>query len=183
MGAIDVGSDAVDRAEIWQVSTYTLLNKGNVANDTGNITSVEIWVNENTTGTIVATFFGSGTDWTSRGSATIGAVTAGSKQTFSGLSFAVETGDIIGMYVGSAGKMEIGSPNDAGMLYLSGDQIDEVQHTYTDYGAVRAISLYGIGVTTGWSNIASVNGSASGDIAKVKGVAVADVAKVNGVAV
>jgi hypothetical protein len=160
MALIDVGLAAIDRASIWQNPTYTLINKDNSADGTGTLTSVEIWANVTTTGTVVATFFGSSTTYTSRAGTTIGAVTAGSKQTFSGLSIPVETGDLIGMYVGSAGKMEMGTAGTTGMYYKSGNNITEAEVSgYTDYS--YGFSLYGTGATAaaGGRNPATIFGN------------------------
>ena len=179
MTAIDVGSAAINRATT-STANYTIVLLDNPANETGKITSVEIWAASNITGCKVATFSGSGTTYTSRDFETIGAVTSGSKQTFTGLDIDVVAGDFIGSYIATGG-IERDTGGGGGWYYRINDRIDGSPYAYTLAATLHA-SLYGIGIS-GWSNIASVNGSASGDIAKVKGIAVADVAKVNGVAV
>jgi len=143
-GAIDIGAVAEDRDFGW-ASTYTTLNLTNPANDTGEITSVEVWADVALTGFIAGTFYHvSGDDYKCRDSEAIGNVVSGSKQTFAGLTINVTTGDFIGEFC-DAGSIE-NDHTGAGTPYVSGEYIDpNDQATYTDYTAT--MSLFGIGST------------------------------------
>lgn len=146
MAAIDVGSAAIVRG--GQTSaTRTYLCYDNPANADGSITSVEMWAASNMTGVKVGTFSGTPDTWTSRDVETIGDVTAGSKQTFSGLDCDVLTDDIIGIYH-ATGQLERAPSGYIQAPYKDGDQFGQGAQTYSG-GASDTISLYGIGVTTG----------------------------------
>lgn len=184
MGAIDVGAGATNRATSYSPYYTTFIDKTNPANDNGTLTSFEIWALANMTGVKVGTFSGSGTSWNDRDYESIGNVTAGSKQTFSGLSCTVNTGDILGIYQTSAlGTIEADTSGGSGVLYIISDAFGQGALTFTLDDADACISLYATGATAGWANIAKINGIAAGSIAKIDGVAVASIAKVNGVAV
>lgn len=142
---IDVGSEAIDRNS--NIGTlYTQFAVDNPANATGILDTVEIWANTNMSGTKVGTFSGSGTSYDDRDYETIGAVTAGSKQTFSGLSIDVVTGDFIGYYC-SSGFGESSSTGYSGVYRASGDKFGGGANTYT-INANITISLYATGETT-----------------------------------
>lgn len=178
MAVISVGTAAID-GDGTGTNGYTFLSIGNPANLSGTITSIEIWANTNLTGCKVGTFYLiTGRTYKCRATVTIGAVTAGSKQTFSELSLAIEAGDLIGCYHAS-GKSDMSLTGD-GIYYISGDKVvAENQSSYTLI-ADRASSLYGTGSTEeaeGW--VGKVIGVTNP--AKVLGIAVADIAKVNGV--
>jgi len=143
MPTIDIGAGALDRASYW-TAAYTELDTTNPANGNGTITYIELWFVTNATGVKVGTFYGSGTSWTSRGYASLGDVAAGSKKTFSGLSIAVQTGDIIGVYY-ATGQIELGLTGGSGVLWKAGDQFGAGAQTYTataDY----IMSAYGLDV-------------------------------------
>lgn len=145
--AIDVGSGATDRTYSNGGATYTYLDSGNPANDTGTITSFELWMGTNAAGVKVGTFSGSGTTYTSRDVETIGNVTAGSKQTFSGLSCSVSSGDICGWYLAS-GSFEFDATGGTSSYYKAGDQFGTGAQSYVAQAGYR-MSLYGIGTTDG----------------------------------
>ena len=146
MAAIDVGPEAIDRASS-STAGYTDIQLTNPANLTGSITSVEIWASTNLTGCKVGIFYlVSGTTYKCRSAATIGNVTAGSKQTFSGLSLAVVTGDFIGIYWVS-GYMEADTSGYDGFLWRDGDHCvvnDSASYTLL---SGDALSIKGLGVT------------------------------------
>ena len=78
---------------------YTFIDYNNPANGTGILVKAQFYfVTVNGAGVKVGTFSGSGTSWTYRAGATIGAVTKGSTQTFTGLSFSVSLNDCLGVY-------------------------------------------------------------------------------------
>lgn len=148
--AIDIGAEAEDRGFVVG-ETLTLIDKDNPANASGTITSVEIWANSNLSDCVVGTFYTTNGDTLKcRDSATIGSVTAGSKQTFtedSGstpLAIAVEAGDYIGAYY-TAGELEADTSLFVGVWYVSGEYIDPNDETTYTFVAGYAISLKGIG--------------------------------------
>ena len=144
---IDVGSAASDRGSTGAAG-ITRVDKANSANDTGTIDTFEIWAATNMTGTNkVGTFHGSGTTYTNRDGETIGTVTAGSKQTFSGLDCDVTSGDFAGVYQ-SVGRLEYDTSGGSDVYYDTGDQFGTGAQTYTQM-ADDAISLYGTGETAG----------------------------------
>ena len=96
--AIDVGSPAIDRVGLIE-GARTLIDKTNPSNFTGKINKIQIWAQETIGGMRVGTFYlVSGTTYACRDSTKIGAVTAGSVQTFSGMQLNVKVGDFIGCY-------------------------------------------------------------------------------------
>lgn len=184
MAAIDIGPGATDRATFWGTDDYTFIDFANSADGTGSITSIEIWFaasGGNATGVKAGTFSGGGTDYTNRDVETLGNVTCGSKQTFGGLSCSVVIGDFIGM-LQHTGDIELDITGGAGTGYIAGDQFGTGVQTYT-LAAGYAMSIYGTGATSGWTNISKVGGVTSIDLGKVDTIAVASIAKINGVAV
>ena len=147
MTVIDIGPGATDRASAWLFNSRTSIDLANPANAAGHITSVELYcVTADGANVKVGTFSGAGTDYTYRASATIGSVTKGSKQTFSGLEFDVESGDFLGAY-GTAGYLEAATSGGSGVYYKSGDHMSaEGAQTYTA-AANYVISIYGTGAT------------------------------------
>ncbi len=141
---LDVGSGAIDRPS-YENPANTLIDLANPATLTGTLISVEIWAHSNLTGLRVGTFYlVSGTTYKCRDSETIGAVTAGSKQTFS-VSINIEAGDFIGCYF-DTGQIDWSASGGSGYMYIAGEYIDpEDQAVYT-LAANQAISLYGTGL-------------------------------------
>ena len=179
MTAITIGYAATNRGSL-ELTTYTYVNGGSngLADGTGTITDVEIYfvtdfdgadVKVGTWGEITVNSIYDNRDY-----ATLGAVTSGSMQTFSGLSIDVVTGDSIGAYF-SSGRIEAAASALGTVVYSadSTDYFDYGTHTFDGYSAGHGMSLHGIGTTAvGWANIAKVNGVAVAAIAKVNGVAV-----------
>jgi len=144
---IDIGVAATDRGANAG-ATLTYINEDNPANDTGAIDEVEIfaWTINDLADCEVATFTEGDTDvFSTRDTETIGAVTAGSKQTFSSLDMDVATGDYIGIYF-SAGTIERDNTGYIGHWYAAGDNIPCTDVTFSSL-AGRTISLYGTGET------------------------------------
>jgi len=141
--AIDIGSGATDR-DPGLAAPRTIVDKNNPANETGTITSIELWVNISMTDCKVATFYVvSGNILSTRDIHTIGEVIAGSKQTFSGLSLKVEKGDYIGFY-SSTGKIEQNSSGGLGMWYSAFDRIPCENEGFSYVGNYLT-SIYGKG--------------------------------------
>lgn len=139
--AIDIGTAATDR-NTYQ-TTETIVAKGNPANATGTIDTVEIWASLAMTLCEVATFFVvSGNNLSTRDSEAIGSVAAGSKQTFAGLSMSVTTGDYLGIYF-ATGRLETSITGD-GDWYKDGDNIPTTNTLFTAEASTE-YSLYGTG--------------------------------------
>jgi len=157
--AIDIGPAAIERSSYS--SSATRIAEGNPANDTGWITSVEIWAYSNMLNTEVATFEEvSGDTFTTRDSEALGTVTSGSKQTFSGLDMDVATGDYLGAYW-TDGRIEKDNSG-SGYWYVEGaDHIpctsQAFSHTLTD----RDMSLYGTGDTVAETQTITPSGIAT----------------------
>lgn len=139
---IDIGAPAIDRnSDAICGNTHIMLD--NPANASGEIIKIELWFATAASGVKAGTFYGSGTSYTNRDYETIGAVSSGSKQTFSGLSCSVGAGDYIGIYA-EAGNIEESTTGFAGRYYKSGDQFGTGQQTYI-LVASRTCSAYGEG--------------------------------------
>jgi len=146
MAVIDIGAAAINRATYW-AGPYTVVEGSNPANDNGIINTLEIWAVTNLSNCEVATFYVvSGNNLSTRDSQTIGSVTAGSTQTFSGLSVDVLTGDYWGTYY-SSGQIETDSSGGTGIWYNAADEIPCTNFTF-GFLASYIISLYGTGETT-----------------------------------
>lgn len=147
MADIDIGSPAIDRAATWYPSgDATIVNKENPANESGKITTVEIWPNTSLAICSIATFYVvSGNNLSTRDTEYIGAVTFGAKRTFS-VNLDVEAGDYIGMYFYDC-QMEMSSSGYAGCWYIYEDQIPCTDVTFSSIDG-RTLSLYGTGETT-----------------------------------
>lgn len=198
MADIDIGSAALEREANFGGAGYTSIDENNPANNTGTITSVEIWAGVNMTGCRIGTFYTTnGNTLKCRDSATIGNVTAGSKQTFtedSGgnpLAIEVSAGDYIGLYY-ATGDIRYDFTG-LGVWYASGEHIDPNDEATYTHIASRTISLYGEGVLpVTWEDlsglsagVASVSGTvtrkrpisgSSGGVASVAGAIVRDLA-------
>jgi len=151
--AIDVGSAAIDRDTTFGSPGYTLINWNNLANETGSLDTFELWFEYsggNPTGVKVGTFYFVTPNFVSRDVETIGNVTAGSKQTFSGLSCDVTSdginGDAVGLYWATTGKLEHDTSGYDGCYYKSGDQFGTGAQSYTNLGG-DAASIYATGDT------------------------------------
>jgi hypothetical protein len=140
--SIDVGPAATDRGNTTG-GAYTDINITNPANATGTLDTFEIWLaTTNSTNMTVGTFSGSGTQYTSRDSEYIGNVTAGSKQTKTGLSIDVVTGDFNGAY--NTQNFEWDTSGNSDVYTKSGNQFGAGEQTFTRM-AGDAFSLYATG--------------------------------------
>lgn len=143
---IDIGEEAKDRA-FWSEPGYTRINKGNPANATGILTSVELWAVSQMEGCRVGTFYIISPDRLKcRDSVLIGNVPSGSKQVFPGLSIAVEAGDYIGSYW-TSGQLERDGEGYGGTWHIILEYIDPGDESNYIFWAGHAYSLYGTGET------------------------------------
>lgn len=147
MSAIDIGPDATSRtAGAGAGSTFIM--KANPANDSGVITSVDVWAYATITGLRVGTFYlVSGTTYKCRDSASLGSVATGSKQTFTGLAITVVAGDLIGFYITTSGSLMYSTSGGTGYFWVSGEYIDPTDSTSYTSQSSRDMSLYGAGAT------------------------------------
>lgn len=186
MADIDIGAGASNRAGTVSGGGYTDIDLNNAANGTGTLTSVEIWAATDLANCVVGTFYTSDyVTFTCRDSATIGAVTAGSKQTFdvSGTPITVQTGDYLGIYY-TSGKLERDSSGYDGLYWYYGEAIDATDSADFTFLAGDALSIYATGTVSGsWSNISKLDGIAVANISKVDGCVVGNIAKICGTAV
>jgi hypothetical protein len=97
----------------------------------------------------MGTFSGSGSSYTNRDYFTWGNVSFGSKQTSTGQSVDVQTGDYLGVYEINT-YIEAETTGGSGICYKSGDQFGTGTQTYTTTGyTTYEISLYATGDTGG----------------------------------
>jgi len=182
VAVIDVGPGAINRASNYSAA-QTLIDLNNPANDTGSLDTFELWpfTGYSLANCKVGTFYEDGAAGTyiSRDYATIGAVTAGSKQTFSGLSIDVESGDYAGQY-STAGYMEADTSGFAGFYSKSGDQFGAGSQTYILHSG-DAVSIYATGTTVAATSIKALNGTAIANIAKWNGIAIGSYKTINGI--
>ncbi len=184
---IEIGLPAIDRAGNFSAG-FTNIDFNNAANESGVIDTFEMWfvvTSADPTGVKVGTFVESiaAPDFTSRDVETLGAVTKGSKQTFTGLSVTVVAGDWPGVFF-TTGGMELDTAGFSGVYFKSGDQFGLGSQTYAALGGTNdALSLFGTGDTVpgGWAG-GNVLGVSPANITKINGVEIANIAEVNGVA-
>jgi hypothetical protein len=129
---IDVGSGATDLGEVSDSAGFTLIDRNNPANATGVIDTVQLLAVTDMTDVYVAAFYYVSDDLCGcRGSAAfIPSVTAGSVQTFSGLSIPIQTGDWIGFY-SETGNINASFTAGAGTWYKPGNTTTSA--TVTNY--------------------------------------------------
>jgi hypothetical protein len=144
MATIDIGQGAIDRAS-YSGATATIIAIGNPANDTGVLDTFEIYAADDMTGCKIGTFNGSDKDYTVRDYESIGSVTSGSKQTFTGKNCDVTLGDYLGIYFATGKCDAIGTGNE-GLYKKAADCFSGGEQTYTLYVG-DAVSTYATGAT------------------------------------
>ena len=130
--------------------------------------TVETWFNSNATGFKVGTFSGSGIPYDDRDYETIGAVTSGSKQTFSGLSIDVVTGDFIGCYYATGQLKQY-----CGYTAIYMQWAISSERVPLPISSDSAISLYATGDTGGYAGKlygVSISKAFGAEVSKVNGV-------------
>jgi hypothetical protein len=146
MAAIDVGAGATDRASSLN-DAYTLISAANPANDSGTITSAEVWMYVSCTASKIGTFYlDSGTTYVCRDSQATGAIVSGSKQTITGLEIDATSGDLIGINYTSGG-IELDTTGGGGLYYVTGEYIDPTDSASYTSNVNYGVSIYGIGTT------------------------------------
>ena len=150
MATIDVGSGATDILSSFPKG-YTLVDFVNPANDTGTLDTFEIWAATGMTDAVVGTFSGSGTTYNDRDYESIGSVTSGSKQTFTGKNCDVASGDFLGIYADTSSRLELDADGYSGINIYAGDAFGQGDISYTGISG-DAISIYATGATVAAGN-------------------------------
>lgn len=174
MATIDIGAGASAFASTTGSGLYTRIDLTNPANDTGTLSMFQVYANSSISGLKIGTFSGSGNTWTCRDYESIGSVTAGSVQTFSGLDCSVATGDCIAESASSSG-LAYSATGGSGVYYT---MEDGMLNNYTNYilAANLKMALYGESAS-GWTGkIWGVTNPS-----KILGVSVTTISKVGGV--
>ena len=164
---IDIGNTAKNRTSSrtlnYNSAFQTRITYDNTANASGTIDTVEAWFATALTGNVfrVGIFSNpSGTTFTCRSADSLGSVVSGSKQTFTGLSLDVETGDYIGADAGADIRLliETDSSDGNGNYYISGQYCDVSDSGSFTADADYTLSLYGTGETTSANHFLSLLG-------------------------
>jgi len=155
----DIGDEAIDRD--GDDTGYTDVNIGNPCNVNGEITSIEIWALTNLVGCKVASFYivsrsGNNAYLATRDYVVIGAVTAGSKQTFP-VNLLIRKGDYIG-YWADSGDIEYSYADNAGVWSVQNDSIPCSNKLFTYYVG-DAISVKGTGIEITPKTFANIDGT------------------------
>jgi len=139
---INVGSEAKERVGS-DGSGYTRIAGDKTANGSGKIVAVEIFAAQTMGGVKVGIFYKTnGNTLKCRSAATIGIVTAGSKQRFS-VSLAIETGDYIGIYW-SSGYISVDTEGVGYWFdFVPGDRCIVDNETTYIFSDNKTSSLYG----------------------------------------
>ncbi|GAI31407.1 unnamed protein product, partial [marine sediment metagenome] len=141
----DIGAEALVRTDSL-TAAYTLVAKENPASASGKIHTIEIWARLPLEACEVATFFVvSGSNLSTRDTALIGDVPAGSKKTFT-VDLDVRVGDYIGVHCIS-GTIAVDTSGGAGIWHWNADYIPCTNKFFNQI-AGYVMSLYGIGVET-----------------------------------
>lgn len=148
MGAIDIGGGATDRSSSITFGTNTTIDLNNPANDTGTLDTLEIYIKSGYTGVgvKVGTATGSSGTFNIHDYESLGTVSGGSKQTYTGLNCDVTSGDYIAVW-GDSGEIEAVGTGGSGYYYKAGDQFGAGEVSGYTSGSGRIYSLYGTGTT------------------------------------
>lgn len=139
---IDIGEPAIYRGSYY-TGPRTCVNKGNPANATGKINSVEIYCGTKLVSCKVATFFVvSGNYLSTRDQQYIGDVEPGETRII-GVDLDVEAGDYIGLYY-SVGYWDKSSSGGNGLWVSTADRIPCVNSSF-NLASIAKGSIYGTG--------------------------------------
>ena len=140
MGAITIGNAATDRTSSSN-GARTLRDYNSAATATGFLTVVNIWAATEMTECKVGVCKEEGMDTTWKAYASLGTITAGSAQTFTGLAIAVTAQDNIALYF-NAGSIEC-STTGSGYRYASGDRFGTVCATTNSSSKTLSVGATG----------------------------------------
>ena len=141
--AIDIGPLVINRTAIALYGGTRVYNN-NTANATGVLTVFETWFVTTGSGLKMGTFSGGGTSYDDRDYESIGNVTAGSKQTFTGKNCDVSSGDKLGAYW-LGGYVEA-TGGVVGGYIKEGDQFGSGSRTYGTYNNEDSFCATGVTV-------------------------------------
>lgn len=165
--AIDIGAAAINRG--GAAFNSTIVEASNPANAGGTIDTVQIFANQNMSTCEAATFYVvSGNNLSTRDYETLGAVTAGSTQTFSGLSIDVLTGDYIGVFFPN-GAIDFDTSGGVGYWWIYGSDKIPCTNQLFSWNASRILSLYGTGTEGGGATAKQSSDSGTGADARASG--------------
>jgi hypothetical protein len=157
--SIDIGDGATDRTGNNN-STYTYVDGNNPANASGTIDTYEVWFYTAATGVVVGTGYGSSTSYTGRDYESLGSVSSGSKQTFSGLSIDVQLGDFA-MFYFATGDIESVNTGGTNCYFKSGNQFGLGTQTYST-SSRKAHSVYATGTESGGAEAKTASETGAG---------------------
>ena len=152
---ITMGNEAIDRSASYK-GHYTNINLNNPANASGKIKIIDIFAGVNMADVEIATFFNvGGNNYSTRDTAVIGTVIAGSKQRFS-VDLDVVEGDFIGLYW-TTGELHYDCTGEVGIASKEFDHIPCVNQEFTPYAgyviSIKAMGGVGEGELTVGSEI------------------------------
>ena len=147
---IDIGVAATNRGSSAGTAKSTRIQDGNPANNSGILTSFEIWLTTAITDSSlrIGTFLrgASAVLYTFNDFEEIGNCSSGSKQTFTGKNCLVDNGDYLGCYI-NTGAIEYDSSGGDSFCRYSGNAFSsKTEYTYTE-STSAVLSLYGSGLS------------------------------------
>lgn len=131
--AIDIGAGTFN-GDTYKHSARTGLDLTNPANASGSLSTFKVWTNGDCTLSYIGTFFGSAGNFSCRDYESLGSITAGSEQTFTGKNCSVQSGDYIGFF--GNGHLECNSSGGSGTYYSNAEAnylLDNDSHAYSLY--------------------------------------------------
>jgi hypothetical protein len=141
---IDIGPGAIFRSSNASSNTRTRIDIGNPANDTGILTTFEIYLHADSTDVKMGTFSKNSSSFTNRDFESLGNVTSGSKQTFTGKNCDVKSGDYLGSYF-NTGNLAWSASGGQDVYYYSGNAFTGGALNFTfDDGHTSSIYATGI---------------------------------------
>jgi hypothetical protein len=153
MAVIDIGPGATNRASSANTpANYTFIDKNNPANDTGTLDTFEIYAYENMSGVKMGTFYADIPYYPNRDYESIGAVSAGSKQTFTGKNCDVVSGDYLGVGSGG-GKLERDTSGYSSYIIDDIDAFGTSNFQAQSTVSGDALSIYATGATAGGATV------------------------------
>ena len=146
MTAIDIGAGATNRASS-KSGNVTYVDYNNPANDTGTLTSFQVWAEVSLTSCYAVVFreISSGYFTAIAASENLGAITSGAARTFS-VNLPVQVGDFLGVFFDS-GNIEADLSGYDKVYAEPGNQTACVNKLFSTIKAGDAISIYGTGAT------------------------------------
>ncbi|GAI99343.1 unnamed protein product, partial [marine sediment metagenome] len=145
MVVIDIGEPAINRSSAIGLDGYTIVSKGNPANGTGIITTIEIYADVATTGVRVGTFYATnGNTLKCRDSQYIGNIVH--YYSSHPVTLDVVTGDYIGIYF-TDGSIDLDADGSIGAWRIAGYYIEPGYEATYRLTTTWRISFCGTGST------------------------------------